>query len=73
MSRVGATLVDRDTCRRPQDFHHQLLANFQFVHGRWFGSSVLTAAAAFDVPHLVASQSDGQAPLLEDARGWEGY
>ncbi len=35
--------------------------------------SALTAAAAFDLPRPPTRQSDGQAPLLEDARGWEGY
>jgi hypothetical protein len=35
--------------------------------------SALTAAAAFDLPRRAARQFDGQAPLLEDARGWEGY
>lgn len=30
--------------------------------------SVLIAAAAFDLPHLGASQSDGQAPLLSDGQ-----
>ena len=35
--------------------------------------SALTAAAAFDLPHPPARQSVGQAQLLEDARGWEGY
>jgi hypothetical protein len=31
--------------------------------------SVLTAAAGLDLPHLGASQWEGQAQLLEDARG----
>jgi hypothetical protein len=35
--------------------------------------SALTAVAAFDLPRPAARQTDGQAPLLEDARGWEGY
>ena len=35
--------------------------------------SALTAAAAFDLSRPAARQFDGQAPLLEDARGWEGY
>jgi hypothetical protein len=40
--------------------------------------SALTEAAAFDLPRRAARQFDGQAPLLqapllEDARGWEGY
>ena len=35
--------------------------------------STLTEAAAFDLPGRAARQFDGQTPLLEDARGWEGY
>jgi hypothetical protein len=34
--------------------------------------SLLTAAVAFDLPHLGASQSDGQAPLLDDAESCAG-
>jgi len=32
--------------------------------------NALTAAAAFDLPRRGASQFDGQAALLEDARGY---
>jgi hypothetical protein len=35
--------------------------------------NALTGAAAFDLRQPGARQSAGQAPLLEDARGWEGY
>jgi hypothetical protein len=34
--------------------------------------SALTEAAAFDLPRRAARQFDGQAPLLEDARGCGG-
>ena len=66
--KVRVVVHDRD-----RKFARSFDRVFEANGARVILTSVPTAAAAFDLPRPAARQSDGQAPLLEDARGWEGY